>query len=197
MWSALAGVALQAIGSAVGQIISSRANKERDRVNRELYREQVRDANQQQYTDYLKTDSGQAMLNELKDEYRNTLVNATQNGMRRGASEEQQHATRKQVNDTYAKAFGQLSQAAQAYKQAGLGQYNTIIANARNAKAQADNARLAARSQSAMNLASNAGKTGQAMIGAFGENINNTNNTDSTTQTTTAQNPNDNENKII
>lgn len=166
MWSALAGAAIQAIGSAVGQVMSARANKERQRLNDALYREQVRDSNEQRYTDFMKTDAGQALLNDLKTEYKNTITNQTQNGMRRGATDEQKHAVNKQANDTYAKAFGQLSQAAQAYRQAGIGQYNTIIANARAGKSAADNARLAQTNQSAMNLAANAGKTGQALIGS-------------------------------
>ena len=152
MWGAIAGAVVRIGTGIAAAAISKKANKQQRALGERQYRERVRDANETRYTDFLKTDTGQALLTAAKENYSNAL--RQNNGMlnKAGATEEQKLARNQASSRGYADSLGKLAQAAGQYRTAALGQYHNLMENARRNYDKTEGRWFESRRQAAANL---------------------------------------------
>ena len=118
--------------------------------------------------DFLKTALGKGFMENMKNEYRDSLKATTESGLKKGLSDEAKIAGRESLANQYAKGISRLAQVGTQYRGQILGAGLNLREGARNLQYDADMARLDQRKEQAANVAKGMASAGQAIGGIAG-----------------------------
>lgn len=158
-WGAIVSAVLGTLtglgGTIYSEVKSKEANKKKLGVLGSRVSTQLGEAERLEATegDFLKTALGKGYMENLKNEYRDSLKATTQSGLKTGQSDEAKIAGRESAAGQYAKGLSRLAQVGTQYRGQILGQSMRLRESASKGQYDYDMANLDSRKQQAANVA--------------------------------------------
>lgn len=168
-WGAIAAAVLGTLtglgGTIYSEVKSKEANKKKLGVLGSRVSTQLGEAERLEATegDFLKTALGKGYMENLKNEYRDSLKATTQSGLKTGQSDEAKIAGRESAAGQYAKGLSRLAQVGTQYRGQILGQGMRLRESASKGQYDYDMANLDSRKQQAANVAAGMQSAGAAI----------------------------------
>lgn len=168
-WGAIAAAVLGTLtglgGTIYSEVKSKEANKKKLGVLGSRVSTQLGEAERLEATegDFLKTALGKGYMENLKNEYRDSLKATTQSGLKAGQSDEAKIAGRESAAGQYAKGLSRLAQVGTQYRGQILGQGMRLKEAASKGQYDYDIANLDSRKQQAANVAAGMRSAGAAI----------------------------------